>query len=264
MDLEKDYWGRGNGGVKSTGVSQSVRETSRDESQSIPSPRNSLFAFAFAAVSLRPRCTQMLTMPWIFSYLVVHPEGPGEASWCREAKIAARQFGTGKRGHYERGLFVRGISRISKISKFSRISRKWLDSPFFSTVWGFSRISRISRISKFSRISRKSTFLKRPLFQKTPFSEPEQFLPLSCRAITFSTGTILKEEKCPLLWGRGNLGGILRDNLGEGNWESKIAARQWGVNFCREASRCLARPSGKAKIKFGERLRGNTISFEKF
>ena len=38
--------------------------------------------------------------------------------------------------------------------------------------------------------------------------------------------------KLPLLWGRGNLGGILRDNLGEGNCESKVAARQWGVNFC--------------------------------
>ena len=32
--------------------------------------------------------------------------------------------------------------------------------------------------------------------------------------------------------------------MGEGNCESKIAARQWGVNFCREASRCLAGPSG--------------------
>ena len=29
------------------------------------------------------------------------------------------------------------------------------------------------RFSRFSRISRKWTFLKRPLFQKTPFSEPE-------------------------------------------------------------------------------------------
>ena len=47
------------------------------------------------------------------------------------------------------------------------ISRKWSDSPLFSTVWGFSWIS------KFSRLSRKWTFLKRPLFQKTPFSEPE-------------------------------------------------------------------------------------------
>ena len=32
------FWGRGSGGVKSTGVSQSVRETSRDESQCVPSP----------------------------------------------------------------------------------------------------------------------------------------------------------------------------------------------------------------------------------
>ena len=31
-------WGRGCGGVKSAGVSQRVRETGRDESQSVPSP----------------------------------------------------------------------------------------------------------------------------------------------------------------------------------------------------------------------------------
>ena len=31
-------WGRGSGGVKSTGVSQRVRETNRDESQCVPSP----------------------------------------------------------------------------------------------------------------------------------------------------------------------------------------------------------------------------------
>ena len=38
-------------------------------------------------------------------------------------------FGTGRRGHYERGLFAGGISRTSKFSKFSR---KWSDSPLFS------------------------------------------------------------------------------------------------------------------------------------
>ena len=79
-------------------------------------------------------------------------------------------LGTRERGHYERGLFTGGISRISTFSKFSRISRKWQDSPLFSTVWGFSKIS---RISIFSRFSRKWTFLKDPLFQKTPFSEPD-------------------------------------------------------------------------------------------
>ena len=31
-------WERGSGGVQSTGVSQSVRETGREESQSVPSP----------------------------------------------------------------------------------------------------------------------------------------------------------------------------------------------------------------------------------
>ena len=32
--------------------------------------------------------------------------------------------------------------------------------------------------------------------------------------------------------------------MGEGNCESKIASRQWGDNFCRETSICLAGPSG--------------------
>ena len=96
----------------------------------------------------------------------VGPQGPGNLK-------TEHLFGTGKRGHYERGLFAGRISRISKISKFSRISRKWSGSPLFSTVWRFSKIS---RISKFSKISRKWTFLKRPLFQKTPFSEPDLFL----------------------------------------------------------------------------------------
>ena len=44
-------------------------------------------------------------------------------------------------------------------------------------------------------------------------------------------GNFERGKKSPLLWGRGNLGDILRDNLGEGNCKSKIAARQWGVNF---------------------------------
>ena len=54
------------------------------------------------------------------------------------------KLGTRKRGHYESGLFTGGISRISTISRFSGISRKWLDSPLFSRVWGFSKISRVS------------------------------------------------------------------------------------------------------------------------
>ena len=78
-----------------------------------------------------------------------------------------------------------------------------------------------------------------------------QCLPLSCRAITLTAGVILKRPKLPLLWGRGNLGGILRDNLGEpgeGNCESnfccKTTGSRRGLNFCREALRCLAGPSG--------------------
>ena len=38
ISSQKVFGGRGSGGVKSAGVSQSVRETGRDESQSVPSP----------------------------------------------------------------------------------------------------------------------------------------------------------------------------------------------------------------------------------
>ena len=46
--------------------------------------------------------------------------------------------GTGRRGHYERGLFNGGISRLSKISRFSRISREWLDTSLFPQHLRFS------------------------------------------------------------------------------------------------------------------------------
>ena len=45
------------------------------------------------------------------------------------------------------------------------------------------------------------------------------------------------------------MGGILGDNLGEGNCESKIASRQWGDNFCRETSICLTGPSGCGTVR---------------
>ena len=55
------------------------------------------------------------------------------------------------------------------------------------------------------------------------------------------------------------MGGILGDNLGEGNCGSKIVSRQWGDNFCREASRCLAGPSGwEFHDRLREALSGNT------
>ena len=71
-----------------------------------------------------------------------------------------------------------------------------------------------------------------------------QNLLLNWRAFSIIAGAILKEEKSLLLWGRGDLRGILRDDLGEGDCESKIAARQWRVNFCREIFTCLSAPSG--------------------
>ena len=68
-------------------------------------------------------------------------------------------------------------------------------------------------------------------------------------AIALTTGAILKEEKMASTVGGERQFGrhFKRESLGEGNCRSKIAARQWGVNFCSEASRCLAEPSGWAQ-----------------
>ena len=77
-----------------------------------------------------------------------------------------------KRGHYCQGVFL--LEEPLESLQSSRISRKWSDSPLFSTVWGFSKIS---RISKSSRISRQWACLKRPLFQKTPFPNPRKGVP---------------------------------------------------------------------------------------
>ena len=43
--------------------------------------------------------------------------------------------------------------------------------------------------------------------------------------------------------------GRTRICMGEGTCESKIAARQWRADFCREALRCLARISGLTQVK---------------
>ena len=50
----------------------------------------------------------------------------------------------------------------------------------------------------------------------------------NCREAIFvhRGGKILKEEKMPFLWAKDSFGGILGDNLGEGNCESKIPERR--------------------------------------
>ena len=77
-----------------------------------------------------------------------------------------------------------------------------------------------------------------------------QFLPLNCRAITLTTGALLKEEKMSSLVGRGNLGGILRDNLVARVSESQKLRETVGSQFLScEASRCLAGPSGLGLVE---------------
>ena len=93
-------------------------------------------------------------------------------------------LGPGKRGLVTKGSFSVEASLESLKSLNSLESlESWSESPFFSRVWGFWRTSRISKIS------RKWTFLKRPLFQKTPFPEPElpKFIPLKWQCVREET-----------------------------------------------------------------------------
>ena len=69
-------------------------------------------------------------------------------------------------------------------------------------------------------------------------------------------GGNFERGNCPRLGGRRNLGGILRGNLGEGNCESKIAARQWGVKFCREHQDASQGPLGGLFGLFSELFGG--------
>ena len=88
-------------------------------------------------------------------------------SHCRENGVSERRNGacsnTDREERQDQALHSAFLSESLE---------KWSESPFFSTVWEFSRNS---RISKFSRTSRTWTFPKRPLFQKTPFSQSEVF-----------------------------------------------------------------------------------------
>ena len=157
------------------------------------------FRCFFVAFGSAPRLTFLLLFHYFEIFGLSGHVGPFAPHKSTLPQLRVERIGTGKRGHYERGRFAGRISRISRISKFSRISRKWSDYPLLSTFWLFSRNS---RLSKFSRISRKWTFLKRPLFQKTPFSEPERML-YACTPIARfeSQRTRGVQGPMPTFWG---------------------------------------------------------------
>ena len=117
----------------------------------------------------------------------------------------------------------------------TRVAADFLDFPGgVAPRFGSEKVSRYTGVLQLQlRVSRYTVQLR---------IAARQFLPLNCRK-----GAILKEEKNVLYCAGEAIWKAFSEticHLGEGNWESKIAARQWGVNFCREASRCLARPSG--------------------
>ena len=72
-----------------------------------------------------------------------------------------------------------------------------------------------------------------------------QFLPLNCLAVTLTAGKVWKRKRCPLLWVKDSLGGILGDNLGEGNCESKNCLETMGRQFLPRDIKMSRRASGK-------------------
>ena len=81
-----------------------------------------------------------------------------------------------------------------------------------------------------------SQWTRRDILMSRDKIAARQFLSLNCLATTLTVW----RKTCPLLRAIDILGGILGDNSGEGNCESKIVSRQWGDNSCRETSICLA------------------------
>ena len=112
--------------------------------------------------------------------------------------------------------------------EFSKISKKWSDSHLFSTIWRFSRISRISKIS------RKWTFLKRPLFQKTPFSRTPknwQYLAPPCSPPKISAPNLSNTPTClrvlrEKIWDVYQAT-MLSNILGGGGFSSGTARGRW-------------------------------------
>ena len=120
-----------------------------------------------------------------------------------------------------------------------------LTSVRFQTFGMFSNFCPPNPLSiSLSRSLRNSQNFHQPTSSETAFGGSRKMVSDGPSSQGFAFQYVLPLPLA-LPWGRGNLGGILRDNLGEGNCASKIAAREWGVNFCREASRCLAGPSGQ-------------------
>ena len=112
-----------------------------------------------------------------------HPKKSGPKSlglgsfFVPECHVAGCHAFFGRESGPEKGVITKGVFSLEKSleSLKSLDSLESLENGRILLYFPQSgRFSKISRISKFSRISRKWTFLKRPLFQKTPFPNPRE------------------------------------------------------------------------------------------
>ena len=111
----------------------------------------------------------------------------------------------------------------------------------------------------------RTTFLRQPKKQKKYTQNTKEFP--RPRKIQKTKGHLdVASQKLPRESRAAKREGFKRGGFpSEGSHESKIAVRQWGVNFCRETSsretsRCLAGPSGKVRaypMECGEQLGRN-------
>ena len=81
----------------------------------------------------------------------------------------ATPIGTRKRGHYERGVFslTKSLKSLNSPESLEN-GRNLLYFPQFG-----KSLKTLESLNSLESLERKWTFLKRPLFQKTPFSDPE-------------------------------------------------------------------------------------------
>ena len=139
------------------------------------------------------------------------PNGPEETSWFRGTRIAARQF----LSQLSRNYPHHGVILKEELSKSPLLWARdsFPDLPFLA-----------------SSVRRKTTKKARSFFQGKPLKS------LGKKGKTLKKARNSLQEKKPMnpktnRKGRSGLGGILEDNLREGNCESRIVSRQWGDNL---------------------------------
>ena len=142
---------------------------------------------ARASVALSP------SHPFVPSNTNSHSE-PGPVANPRTSATPELLSGTGKRGHYERGLFTGEISSISKIS------REWWKMVGFSFVFPSlgGSLKSLKSLSSLESLEKNRLFWKDPFSQRHFFQKPDNWVWHTTRDLENALG---KMRGVPTCWG---------------------------------------------------------------